>query len=299
MAHKYTIDTSLDYEYERGLRRLLNIFLIPLFNILPAALRPYITRDRAANEVADHRTSHHALEVLYHSGANISTPKDPITRIARNLWFGTNNAKAVRNRLRFVRHSIAEHIAQRIDAGAKTIAILSIASGSARAVIESVVAARAQYPTVRFRVVLLDKKPDALAYSKRLAQEHGLPEDAHVDISWREGTAETAVRSFRDAGDTFDIVEMVGLLDYFTDEKVISVSREIRTILAPHGMFITANVAPNKEQPFVTKFVDWKMIYRDHNAMGDALVAAGFPAEDIDLTYEPLKVHIIARAYKR
>ncbi len=300
MAH-YTIDnnSNIDYEYEHGIRRIINIILIPILNTLPTRLRPHISKDRAADEVADHRTSHYALEILYHKGNNVSRPKYPLERIARRIWFNSNSAKAVRNRLRFVRHAITNHLRDRVTSGEKTLHVLSIASGSARAVLESVATIRSEYPDVSFRILLIDKKTDALAYSKQLAQELGLRDDAAVDISWQEGTAETSVKQLYNHGMRFDVVEMVGLLDYFDDEKMISISHHIRTILKPGGMYITANVAPNKEQRFVTKFVDWKMIYRTHTDMHRNLIAAGFPEDNICLTYEPLKIHIISTSYER
>ena len=67
-------------------------------------------------------------------------------------------------------------------------------------------------------VTFLDKNPYALEYSKNLAKD--LPK--HFNLHWVEDTA-SSFPKYLDNKPDLNLVEMVGLLDYFDDEKVISV----------------------------------------------------------------------------
>ena len=91
---------------------------------------------------------------------------------------------------------------------------------------------------------------------------------------------------------------MVGLLDYFNDEKAVSIFKDIYSNLNSGGAFITANVCPNVEQKFLTKIIKWEMIYRTAEQLCSLLILSGFKESDIVVYYEPLKVHCIAVARK-
>ena len=85
MTFKIDDKKRLDYELETGLRRCVNFVLIPVINNLPVFIRPYVTKDKAADEVVENRTSHYALEILYQKGYNIKKPKKFIEKLARSV----------------------------------------------------------------------------------------------------------------------------------------------------------------------------------------------------------------------
>ena len=90
---------------------------------------------------------------------------------------------------------------------------------------------------------------------------------------------------------------MVGLLDYFNDEKGLEVFRQAYKTLKGEGMFITANICPHREMRFLSKI--WpKMKYRKPKNLAWLLSKSGFSADKIKILLEPLKIHIIAIAKK-
>jgi len=282
-------DTTLKYETNSWSRRLLNFFLIPLLNLLPGSLRGLARKThRSAGGIIDKATSHEALEILYRDGEPHKT-KGWLQAFFFNLWFTTNNPKAVRNRLRLVTRELSAELRKRFSDG-KSVKILSIASGSARAVVDSL--KLTQQETLPCSVFFLDKNPKALEYSKAFAKESALP--SNYTFSWAEDTAS----NFPHHADAPDIVEMVGLLDYFSDEKVKELLALIREKLAPGGVLITANIRNNLERPFLTNFVGWRMVYREPEDFYELARAAGFRDDDLRVMVEPMGIHFVLVARK-
>ena len=62
-------DSSLGYETHGPLRKLVDLVLTPVLNSLPTSFSRFIKKSSApAGHVLDHRTTHKALETLYHHG---------------------------------------------------------------------------------------------------------------------------------------------------------------------------------------------------------------------------------------
>ena len=95
-----------------------------------------------------------------------------------------------------------------------------------------------------------------------------------------------------------DAVEMVGLLDYFAENHAIDLIKKIYKVLTPGGYLITCNVVPNMESPFVTKGINWPLIYRQPEELAKLLIEGGFSPENLTLKYEPFKIHCLAIAKK-
>ncbi len=62
------------------------------------------------------------------------------------------------------------------------------------------------------------------------------------------------------------------------------------------GQLITCNIVPNFESPFVTKGINWPLIYRRPEELARLLIKGGFQSEKIELKYEPFKIHCLAIA---
>lgn len=284
-------DQSLTYETNGHWRKLFNSLFIPVMNVLPARSNRFIRMShKSVDEVVSNATTHKALEVLYKKGHK----KHSISwfqRFMHRLWFDMNNSKAVRNRLKLVKREFKRLLILKSQQH-RSISILSIASGSARAVIESIVETNGIGGSIA--AIFLDKNPDALEYSKQLTKEYHIDENANCDFKWVNGSAGTFLTSLE--GRRFDIVEMVGLLDYFDDEKAVEIFRNIKSVLSDKGSFITANISHNSEEPFMTTAIGWKMIYRSASELGELLIKAGFRDREIRLYYEPLQIHAVAVA---
>jgi len=285
---------ELGYEF----RRWYDWIFSPLLGMLSPALRPYVTIDPAAEEVVKHRTTHYALDLLYLSGETIPA-ESLMERLARSFWFNTQNARGVRNRLRLVTFLLDQELSRLLSLHTEEpCRLLSIASGSARAVLDATERTLKRLPEGSVHITLLDKELAALSYSRKIAEQKGLTGNTRVSLSWVQGTAESFVRSQNAHQNRLHLIEMVGLLDYFQDKKAISLFEAIYQALNPDGAFITANIVPNWEQKFVSRFVEWPMVYRTHDQLASLLLDAGFSSQDLTFIYEPLKTHVVAVARK-
>ena len=288
-------DSAISYEKIGLSRSLINIFLIPILNILPKKSIHLIKKTHSsAKEVVDHKTSHKALEVLYNTEYR-EKKKSFLNQFFHWIWFQTNNSKTARNRLKITKREIKKCIEAKISKGEK-VRILSIASGSARAIIETIeVLNKDIQDKESLSVVFLDKSPEAISYSKNLARNIEM-----YNLSWVNDTIGNFFRS-NDTRLNFDLIEVVGLMDYFIDSKVEEVYTNCFNHLKKGGMLITANINKNSEVPFVTRVIDWKMIYRTAEDVGELLKKANIELlkkANIELFYEPLKIHSVAVAHK-
>lgn len=286
-------DHSNGYEFSGFFRKILNFIITSVLNILPKNFQTYIKKShKSAEEVIEHATTHRALEILYKRGKT-NTSDGFFQRVAHLIWFEVlNNSIAIRNRLKLTKKEIKTAI-YTIDkhSSSLTINILSIASGSARAVIE--VLQSLNSPQKEIGAKFLDKNPGAIEYSRRLAGN--LMEK--YKLSWITDTAGNFYKHYRNGGNP-DIIEMVGLLDYFDETKSITLLSFIHEYLNENGFLITANIIHNREQKFISKVVGWPMVYRSPKNLIDSALAAGFSPQNIKVVCEPLKIHAVLVAKK-
>ncbi len=285
-------DNTLGYEKNSLFKSFANLFLIPALNNIPPKFRNAIKKSHeAADEVIKNATTHQALEVLYQNG-HPHKSKNLFQKVSHHIWFHSNNSRGVRNRLRLVKRELKEVFLELV-VKKEEISILSIASGSARAVIESLKDAGA-VGTVPVLAVFLDKNPEALRYSQAMVKEFFGNDQK---FRWLNDTVGNFFKTVSPK-EEYNVVEMVGLLDYFDDEKTIETLRSIHESLKPNGSLITANIVHNKEMKFVTNAIGWPMIYRRAEELAELLHKAGFQKEKMLVLYEPLKVHTVIVAEK-
>lgn len=292
-------DPHQKYEKNSFLKKVINFFLTPILNSLPAYFNVVVRKtSKDADKVIKTATSHHAIEILYNY--HPQKIKNGIERFFYYIWFNLNNPKAVRNRLKLVTREVKTAI-QTFDRNNKDINILSIASGSARAIVDALLSIETvEHLNLRdnnLHVTFLDKNPHACGYSKYLIEQQHW--GGKYFFRWITDTASSFPSHFAKNGwDKPDIVEMVGLLDYFIDEQVEKIFSVIYENMTQNGILITANIADNNERPFVTRVIGWKMIYRSPEQFTRLMVRAGFKPEQIRIIYEPLKIHFVAIAKK-
>ena len=286
-------DRSIDYEVRSFLSKLFHsYFFVPFLNRLPESFSKIIKKsDRAAEHVIENKATHYALETLYSRG-KMHGKKSLVSKFFRYVWFNLDNAKAVRNRLRLTKREITKAV-MAVSQSKNELEFLSIASGSARSVIEALSEIKKDN-FVKINVSFLDKNPDALEYSKKLVED--TIKDGKFSFRWLNDTASRFVNHFENK--KVDIVEMLGLLDYFNDEKVLNLLRLIYEKLSGGGFLVTANSDNNHERRCLTNVVGWKMIYRSASELASLAVKAGFKPENIRAVYEPLKIHSILIARK-
>ncbi len=285
-------DPALGYERNGIIKKIINIFYTPFLNFLPSSLRHVLKKTNdSAQRVVDTATTHEAIEVLYNNGERFRS-KSLLQRFFHSVWFNTNNPKALRNRLRLVEREIMHAVEERVRAK-KKIQVLSIASGSARAVLEAIQSADIGRGAVS--MTFLDKNPRANDYSKRLHTRYRYPDS--FTFRWVTDTASNFPAYFS-GGNGPDVVEMVGLMDYFPDQKVAELFKIIYASLSEGGVFIVGNISDNSERRFVTNVVGWKMVYRTPEQFLSFAERAGFKNENLRVYYEPMKIHFVMVARK-
>lgn len=283
------------YEQKRrGLIGWLRMRILKLLALLPLKMAQNVFLAFSGENgdtitVFKNVTKWKALEVLYTYPERRKKGKISLTD---KFWQNfLDNARSIRNRLILVKKELNLAI-QETSKDKELIHILSIGSGSARSVLETVSSYNGEFPNLQLKVMLIDMDPTAVEFSGILARKFNI-----------NGYATKLTGNFfrleRDAAN-FDpeIVELVGLLDYLTDKQATVLLSKVFRILAPKGYVITGNITPNIEVPFITKGVNWPMIYRTPKELQNLLEKAGFSFENIRIKEEPLGIHLTAIAQK-
>jgi hypothetical protein len=218
----------------------------------------------------------------YHEKVNPQLNDDFEGWLTRH-WIGKfENRQAVTNRLKISIDTLA--VAIESFAAEKEIRLLSIASGSAQAVVE----AMKRHPQLNIKAALIDADISAISEAKNLVGAASF-DDRFSFIHDTTNILEKVASDFKP-----HIIEMVGFLDYRPRTQAIALIDRIRRHLPEGGVFITCNIRKNREKIFLDWVLLWPMIYRTEEEFADLLVHGGFPTENIRLVYEPFKIHGIA-----
>lgn len=271
--------------------RLIRIFSVPLLNSIPSWLIKLFMRrtSKDASVVVASGGTTHALEAMYGRANRKLFSRGILQGIADVFWHHIiSQPKSIRNRLRIVQCVLEDKIKILLHDNKKVdVSVLSIAGGSSRSLIYAVKNLGDLEANHRVHVVTIDKDASALAVGQRISNELGLASN----FEWVHGTASEI--STRFPSKKFDIVEIVGLLDYFDDERAIRLLKMSRELMNEGGFIIIANVMPNRERSFVHKTGWPNMIYRKPPEVTNLLIASDFNVHD-ELFIEPLLVHCVA-----
>ncbi|MBI4993397.1 class I SAM-dependent methyltransferase family protein [Candidatus Wolfebacteria bacterium] len=237
--------------------------------------------------------SHKALEAMYcYGGLNL---KNKNLREALFSFFWEEsfiNAHAARNRLKLAKKELKDAFLAVVKKK-KTIKVLSLASGSARAVIETMAELKKDMGAdVKIDARFVDVSKRALEYSRQLAEQF----EVDKNCVWIQSRAND-FGNFVYGGWKPDIVEIVGLFDYFSDKDAVHIGRIIYGELVSCGFFIFSNVNHNAEMEFIKHVIGWDMIYKTPYRIVHIAEQSGFDKNKIRLIYEPLEVHglVVAR----
>lgn len=246
-------------------------------------------------------------EVLPKLNGNL---EDVLTR----YWIGgMENRQAVTNRKKIVVKMLVDFF--RKFSNEPMIHLISIASGSAQAVLDAIVESGQR----NIRTVLIDLDITALEESKREIEKLGYK--AVLIPSLREKGAMDRIRNELCDPDNTTIkfvlilgstdllekissffrphgVEMVGFTDYRQDHKAMKLFARIRENIVDGGQFFTCNIIPNWESPFLSWVLLWRMIYRSVDQFSALVVGGKFEPQKIKIFVEPLSIHAVAVATK-
>jgi len=286
-------DKKAGYETYNWIMKIIRIPLILILNMLPANLGKIVftvfsgyTGD--ASTVRRWATTYKALEVIYTFQIRRTQRK---TNTSDYFWeLFLSNARSIRNRLQLIKKTLSVVIKDVINRKSQ-VNLISLGSGSARAIIETLSQLNSTFNQELVFTKLIDISRDAIEYSQKLAINYNIKK-----IECHRGN----IKNLDKYCDGFqpDIVEMVGLLDYFTDKQAVDLVNKIYNVLGPNDWLISCNIRPNLEQPFVTKAINWPMIYREPAELVEIMVKAGFDPQNIGIIYEPLRIHGLVLAQK-
>lgn len=201
-----------------------------------------------------------------------------------DFWIGMINAQAVRNRKKLAKRELLKAIREYAKTG-KEVRILSIASGSAQALIETIEEARKEGINVTALFTDIDKT--AIDYSNNLINKHGLK-----NICIAKKCTAISIEKITN-GKKFHIIEMIGFPDYRPHLKAVRLITRLKSYLLVDGTLLTANIVPNLEMNFLREVINWDMIYRQPEELGQIVVEGGFDVMKCKIFLEPLNVHTV------
>ena len=280
-------------ERHTPIEKLVRLFSVPVLNAMPSNILRTAMRisSHDAASVVKHGGSTLALEGMYTRRHRSIFSRGIFQGIADLFWHHfVSQPRALRNRLRIVESLVEGEIENRHKNG-EPILILNLGGGSSRALLHVVKKLNLRKDGSEIKITNIDKDARAIELSKKLAEENGL----RKVFNWIEGDVRNVVPTLEDS--SADIIEMVGLLDYFSRTDGIELMKEIRRVLKPGGLYVVANVHPNPEVPFVHKTGWPKMYYRNTEEIDLMLKRSGF-TDPMSILLEPLGIHIIAEARK-
>jgi len=286
------MDDSLNYEVRHPILEVLRIPLITLLNQLPpraakAVFTAFDSKGGNTRKVQRYATTFKALEIMY---TFKERERRGETNISERFWQNfLNNGISLRNRLKLTVREVTKAVKE-VAKEKKEVHLLSLGSGSSRAIIETLAQLNGQIP---IKAKLIDRSRGSICFSQKLASNHGVA----INMKWHRDHVENLDRY---CGEDFcpEVVEMVGLLDYYPREASIDLVNRIYKALPTGGYLITCNVIPNHEQPFITKGVGWPMIYKTPEELKEIMVNAGFSGKNVGLIFEPLRVHCMSICQK-
>lgn len=286
------IASGKNLEKHSVLVKIIRIFSVPILNNIPGSFLKRFMRSSShdAEVVLENVGSARALEVMYGRYRRSLFSRGFFQGLADYFWHHcVSQPKGVRNRLKIVETNLEKEIINILNnKKEKNIKILTIGGGSARGIVEVLDKYSQQLNGWDISVINVDKSLKAIELGKELAREAGL----YKKFKWINDLAQNI--KFLLNNSSADIIEMVGLLDYFRDEKAKEVFIQINNILKKDGLFMVGNIVMNKEKPFISRLGWPRMYYRSASGLSKILVSSGFSDKKGKIILEPLKNHIVA-----
>lgn len=244
-------------------------------------------KSKLCREVKENATKWRALDLTYN---NYSENDSSFGDLAYGFWWNNlKNAQALRNRLRLLKLLLLKNIKEISTRGEK-VRLISIASGSAQGVIETVYEAKKS--GILVKVILIDLDPTAIKYSQKFSEKMGVGEQ-FTFVNRRASAICEIAKDFKP-----NLIEMVGFLEYKPFNKAISLIESINNALDSKGVFLTSQISFNLESIFLKEVINWSMIYRTPKELSKIFSLAGFSNENCFFYWEPLKIHFIIEGKK-
>lgn len=265
---------------KKSARFVKRYFVNPLINYLPRRFLLWVfskTKSPLLKECLVKAGSWKTMRISYENKPHV----DIMDKFF--LTFGTF-PMALRNRKRLVVKKLTECIAQHQE---RPMHIMGVGAGSGSNTIEAL----KQLKDDKVYAKLLDLASDAFEYGKSLAKEAGLPEE---QISFIQGNA---IELEKHLDFTPNIVKLIGIIEYLTDEQVQGLFDLAYRVLTDKG-HVVVNSISNKHghDRFVRRVFNLHLNYRTPDKIMGMLKKSGFT--NFSPEREPLKVYYVMTCQK-
>ncbi len=205
-----------------------------------------------------------ALQVIY---SHKIRPWRLFWALGDALWQGAFNCRSVRARGLFTREAISILLwetQKNLQFSRKSV-IASIGSGSALQLLNGI---KNNELADHAHLILVDRDKKALNRGRKNADKVGIK-----SVEFQEKT----VGGFLEKNITVDIIEMIGLTDYFAKKHLVKYFKKIYKTLNNQGFFVGANITAKDEFDYAHGVVCWpSMHYREEEELVILLREAGF-----------------------
>ncbi len=206
-----------------------------------------------------------AIQILYHYHFR---PWRLWWGLGDHLWQMSYNCRSVRSRGIFTRKAI-KFLLQAMAGKKEKIRVASLGSGSGSQMLQGI--ADNNLKINELHLSLIDNDFRALELGRKNARNLGI-EDL-ID------THETSIGRFlkKTEDRSLDLIEKVGLSDYFNDSKFLRYLAEIHRTLSSKGYFLGANISSKEEALYAHNVACWpEMFYREKDNIVELLQITGF-----------------------
>ena len=185
---------------------------------------------------------------------------------------------ALRNRKRLAAHLIARLVEQ---VEGRPAHVLCLGAGPGWIVMDAL--AQASAPA---RATLVDLSAEALAFGRQMSAERGLAD--------RVGFIQADICRLEEQKlDPPDVVKMIGICEYLSDEQIVAVARGAGQMMSPGKPIVLSSVSSaHGTDRFLRRVLGLRMTYRSPEDTCALVARAGFG--DFEVYPEPLEVyHVI------
>jgi ubiquinone/menaquinone biosynthesis C-methylase UbiE len=279
---KFVEIEGIQFEVLPPLQHGVNCVLNPLRNrLLPVSLLKRLARNSKSpliQESFQRPGGWRSMKIVY---AN-SRPVDWADRMAVRY---NPISMETRNRRKLVTAKLTEIL--KSIANKSPIHLLGIGAGPGLHLQDAVV--RAGFTPDRVRIWLVDLDSDSFEYGRQCAAEHGLEKS----VEFIQGDA----RDIRIVLPSIspDVIKIVGLLEYLTDEQATQLLSAMRDVIQPEGRLLTHGLVDRYESgPFLARTFGLKHVQRSADDVRRLLKSAGFETFAVHET--PMQIYPVLLA---
>ncbi len=235
-------------------------------------------------------TTSGALDVIYAASSRKFRKIRSLSDFMLWYWLKQPDGQAVSNRLRITYQAARSELERLIATGQTEIHFLVLACGSAQASIEAVAHVQAEHPEVDIRLTLVDLNFSSLRRAFRFGESRNTAHRVQIIAGYLNEFLE-------DHTGSWDIVEMVGFLDYRSPASFHRTCEAVHAAVKPEGLFIAAGICPSWWSFVVRWVINWPALIRRKPAVIESMLAkAGFTRREAKP--EPHGIHHVVLCRK-